>query len=86
MHLNEIRIASEKDFEEFHSLVTRDDEWHLKYEKHSLSVHSKWTAESRIKMMKVFQSVFFSLISYRTYVLWKLSHCFFLSGTWLPHG
>ena len=61
MHLNEIRIASEKDFEEFHSLVTRDDEWHLKYEKHSLSVHSKWTAESRIKMMKVFQNVFFFL-------------------------
>ena len=54
MHLNEIRIASEKDFEEFHSLVTRDDEWYLKYEKHNLSVHTKWTAESRIKMIKVF--------------------------------
>jgi len=53
MDVNEVRVSTDKDFEHFHSLVNNDDGWTNSYNKHNLIVKTRWTDESRIKLIKV---------------------------------
>lgn len=53
MEVNEVRISKDKDFEDFNSLVHSDDGWGISYSKNNLVVKTKWTDESRIKLIKV---------------------------------
>jgi len=53
MAVNEVKISTDKDFENFHSLVNNDDGWNVSYSKNNLVVKTRWTEESRIKLIKV---------------------------------
>ena len=53
MEVNEVRISNDKDFDHFHSLVNNDGGWNTSYNKNSLIVKTKWTEESRVKLIKV---------------------------------
>ena len=53
MEINEVRISKDKDFEHFHSLVNNDDGWNNSYSKNNLVVKTRWTEESRVKLIKV---------------------------------
>lgn len=53
MLVYEVRPSIDKDFDDFFSLVVGDEGWIEKYNKGDILVKSKWTEESRIKMIKV---------------------------------
>ena len=58
MEVNEVRVSTDKDFEHFHSLVNNDDGWTNSYNKNNLIVKTRWTDESRIKLIKVSSLLF----------------------------
>ena len=52
--INEVRLSNDEDFKIFRTLATNTDDWIVKYNKNDIKVHTKWTDESRIKLIKVF--------------------------------
>ncbi|XP_057313031.1 START domain-containing protein 10-like [Hydractinia symbiolongicarpus] len=61
MLVYEVRPSIDKDFDDFFSLVVEDEGWIEKYNKGDILVKSKWTEESRIKMIKVSSPINVSL-------------------------
>ncbi|XP_047126979.1 START domain-containing protein 10 isoform X1 [Hydra vulgaris] len=51
--INEVRLSNDEDFEMFRTLATSTDEWIIKYNKNDIKVYTKWTDDSRIKLIKV---------------------------------
>ena len=54
MEINEVRISTDQDFKHFQNLIWDDKGWKTTYSKNQLIVNTKWTSESRIKMIKVY--------------------------------